>query len=164
MTVALHNRPALACLAAVAALAFTTPALAAGGPDPTTATTTAAAPSARDLHAAQCVTALEASADDLAAQVKAGKEVARKTLLDRLVAGAAFVGEAYLHGDSNEDQARALVDQAAHAQRSLSTAALAARQAACANEGTRLFVTSNALQRAVVKRLAKRRMDRLLGT
>ena len=146
---------ALATLASLACCAITSPALAAGA--------SAAAPSARDLHAAECVAALEASADELAVQVKAGKEAARKPLLDRLVAGAAFVGEAYLHGDSNEDQARALVDQAAQDQRSLSAAALAARQAACAIEGTRLFVNSNALQRAVVKRLARRRMDRLLG-
>ncbi len=123
----------------------------------------AAEPTPRDRHAAQCVAALEASADDLAGQVKSGREAARKPLLDRLVSGAAFVGDTYLHGDSNEDQARVLVDQASEAQRSLSTAELAARQAACANEGARLFAASNALQRAVVKRLAKKRMDRLLG-
>ena len=152
MTVSLHLRYTLA---AVVALAITPAALAAAAPP--------AVPSARDLHAAQCVAALEASADDLAVQVKAGKEAARKPLLDPLVAGAAFVGEAYLHGDSNEAQARALVDQAAQDQRSLGAAELAARQAACANEGTRLFTNSNALQRAVVKRLARRRMDRLLG-
>ncbi|MES2717883.1 MAG: hypothetical protein V4795_19100 [Pseudomonadota bacterium] len=123
----------------------------------------AAEPTPRDRHAAQCVAALEASADDLVRQVKAGKEAARKPLLDRLVAGASFIGEAYLHGNSSEDQARALVDQAAEAQRRLSPAELAARQAACANEGARLFASSNALQRAVVKRVARKRMDRLLG-
>ena len=70
----------------------------------------AADPSPRDRHAAQCVAALEASADDLARQVKAGREAARRPLLDRLTAGAAFVGDSYLHGDSNEGQARVLVD------------------------------------------------------
>ena len=124
----------------------------------------ASEPSARDRHAAQCVAALEASADDLARQVKAGQDTARKPLLDRLVSGAAFVGDSYLHGDSDEGQARDLVDQAAEAQRRLSAAELAARQTACAYEGARLLAASNALQRAVVKRLAKKRMDRLLGS
>ena len=120
-------------------------------------------PTPQDRRAAQCVAALEASADDLVRQVKAGKEAARKPLLDRLTQGAAFVGDSYLHGNANEDQARALVDQAELAQRSLSPAELAARQAACAGEANRLLANSNPLQRAVVKRLARKRMDKLLG-
>ena len=123
----------------------------------------AADPSPRDRHAAQCVAALEASTEDLARQVKAGKESARKPLLDRLVAGAAFVGDSYLHGDSSEGQARVLVDQAEVDQRRLSPAELAARQAACAAEGTKIYNAGNALQRAVLKRLARKRMDKLLG-
>ncbi len=123
----------------------------------------AAEPTPQDRRAAQCVAALEASADDLARQVKAGKEGARKPLLDRLTFGAAFVGDTYLHGAANEAEARALVDQAAAAQRSLAPAELAARQAACAAEGARLLADANVLERAVVKRLARKRMDKLLG-
>lgn len=123
----------------------------------------AAEPTPRDRRAAQCVAALEASADDLVRQVKAGKDTARKPLLDRLTAGAAFVGDSYLHGDSNESQARALVDQAEVEQRRLSAADLAARQASCAAEGTKLYNAGNALERAVIKRLARKRMDKLLG-
>ncbi len=124
----------------------------------------AAEPTPEDRRAAQCVAALEASADELVRQVKAGKETARKPLLDRLTQGAAFVGDSYLHGNANEDQARALVDQAEAAQRSLSPAELAARQTACAGEANRLLANANALQRAVIKRLARKRMDKLLGT
>lgn len=123
----------------------------------------AADPTAQDRRAAQCVAALEASADDLVRQVKAGTDAARKPLLERLTQGAAFVGDTYLHGSANEAQARALVDQAEQAQRGLSPAELAARQAACASEATRLLARSNPLQRAVVKRLARKRMDKLLG-
>ncbi|GCL61000.1 hypothetical protein [Pseudaquabacterium pictum] len=123
----------------------------------------AAEPTPQDRRAAQCVAALEASADDLVRQVKAGKETARKPLLDRLTQGAAFVGDSYLHGNANEDQARALVDQAEAAQRALSPAELAARQTACAGEANRLLANANALQRAVIKRLARKRMDKLLG-
>jgi hypothetical protein len=123
----------------------------------------AAEPSARDRHAAQCVAALEASADDLVRQVKAGQESARAPLMDRLTAGAAFIGDSYLHGDANEARARALVDEAEVAQRRLPAAELAARQSACAAEGARLVAQANALERAVLRRLAKKRMDRLLG-
>lgn len=120
-------------------------------------------PSARDLHSAQCVAALDLQTRDLARQVKAGKEALRPVLLERLVAGAAFVGDAYLHGDSEEGRARALADQAREAQKQLPTAELAARQTACASEGAQLHASGNALQKAVVKRLAKKRMERLLG-
>jgi hypothetical protein len=123
----------------------------------------AADPTPQDRRAAQCVAALEASADDLVRQVKAGTESARKPLLDRLTQGAAFVGDSYLHGAANEQQARALVDQAELDQRKLSPAELAARQTACASEANRLLAKSNALERAVVKRLARKRMDKLLG-
>lgn len=128
-----------------------------------TGSVSAAEPSPRDLHAARCVAALDVNTEDLARQVKAGQEASRRILLDRLVAGAAFVGDSYLHGSSNEKQARALADQAREAQKSLPAPELAARQAACADEGARLYAAGNGLQRAVVKRLAKKRMDRLLG-
>jgi hypothetical protein len=121
-----------------------------------------AEPTARDRHAAKCVAALDASADDLVRQVKAGKDSARKPLLERLTAGASFIGEAYLHGNASESQARALVEQAEAEQRRLSPAELAARQTACASEGARLLASANVLERAVLKRIAKKRMDRLL--
>jgi len=124
----------------------------------------ASEPSPRDLHAAQCVAALEVNTRDLAQQVKSGKEVSRPVLLDRLVSGTAFVGDAYLHGSSDEQQARALANQALETQKSLSAPQLAARQAACADEGAKLFASSNGLQQAVVKRLAKKRMDKLLSS
>ncbi len=123
----------------------------------------AAGPTAQERQAAQCVAALDVNTQDLARQVKAGKDALRRLLLERLQAGAAFVGDSYLHGNSDEDQARALVDQALDAQRSLSAAELAARQTACAAQGAKLLASGNALQRLAVKRLAKKRMERLLG-
>ncbi len=122
-----------------------------------------AAPSPRDLHAAECVAALEVQTHDLATRVKAGDEASRSLLLDRLVAGAAFVGDTYLHGSSDEKQARALANQALESQKSLPPAELTARQSACAAEGTKLYAGSNVLERAVVKRFAKKRMDKLLA-
>jgi hypothetical protein len=123
----------------------------------------AAPPSAHDLHAAQCVAALDVLTRSLAAQVKSGKEDARPALLSWLESGTAFVGEVYLRGQSNEAAARKLADDALEAQKSLSEAQLAERQRACADEGARLLASSNGLERAVVKRLARKRMERLLA-
>jgi len=124
---------------------------------------TAAPPSAQDLHAAQCVAALEVLTKGLAAQVKSGKEEAKPVLLSRLESGTAFVGDVYLRGDSNEAAARKLADDALEAQKSLTDAQLAERQRACADEGAKLLASSNGLERAVVKRLARKRMERLLA-
>ena len=123
----------------------------------------AAPPSAHDRHAAQCVAALEVLTKGLAAQVKSGDEGARPVLLSRLESGTAFVGDVYLRGESDEAAARKLADDALEAQKSLSEAQLAERQRACAEEGARLLASSNGLERAVVKRLAKKRMERLLA-
>jgi hypothetical protein len=119
--------------------------------------------SPRDLHAAECVAALEVNTEDLAKQVKSGKEPVRPVLLARLIAGTAFVGDTYLHGNSDEKQARALANQALEAQKTLAPAELAARQLACAKEGTALYDDSNGLEKVVVKRLAKKRMEKLLS-
>ena len=121
------------------------------------------APSARELHSAQCVAALEVSTESLAEEVKAGREDARPELQRRLEAGTAFVGDAYLHGTTDEKRARALAEDALQAQKSLSAAELAARQQACADEGTRLLSSSNVLEQAVVRHLARKRMHKLLG-
>lgn len=120
-------------------------------------------PSAHDLHAAECVAALDANTHELAQQVKSGDETSRALLQERLVSGTAFVGDTYLHGNSDEHQARALANEAAEAQKRLPVAELAARQATCAAEGAKLYAASNGLQQAVVKRLAKKRMEKLLG-
>ncbi|MDP9044104.1 MAG: hypothetical protein M3O01_04790 [Pseudomonadota bacterium] len=123
----------------------------------------AADPSPRDLHAAQCVAALEVLTESLAEEVKAGNEASRALLMERLVSGTAFVGDSYLHGLTDQQQARALADQALEAQKRLTPQELAARQTACADEGTKIYTQSNGLQQAVVTRFAKRRMAKLLG-
>lgn len=123
----------------------------------------AAEPSPRDLRAAQCVAALDLNTQALARKVKAGNAAAKPQLLDQLIAGAAFMGDSFVHGNHDEDQSRRLADQAREAQKKLSPAELAARQAGCAAEGSKLYASSNVVQRAVVKRLAKKRMDNLLA-
>jgi len=123
----------------------------------------AAAPSKRELHSAECVAALEISTDDLARQVKAGRADLRPLLRQRLDAGAAFIGTAYLSGDRDEARAQALLAAALKAQATLPKAELAALQARCAQEGAQLLADSNFVSRAVVSRLARKRMKTLLG-
>ncbi len=124
----------------------------------------AADPTPADLRAAQCVAALDANTRDLAARVLAGDDKLRPMLMDRLVAGAAFIGDSYLHSSVAEEQAKALTDRAREAQKSLPARALAERQAACADEGSRIYEAGNGLQQMVLKHLARKRMNKLLGT
>ena len=120
------------------------------------------APSARELHAAQCVAALQVDTERLASEVKLGRAESRTVLQRRLEAGVAFIGDAYLHGLNDETMARTLVDHALQAQKGLSADELAALQSSCAVEGEKLVATSNGLERAIVKQVAKRRMTKLL--
>lgn len=121
-----------------------------------------APPSAREWADAQCVAALDAQTEALAQQVKAGQADLKGLLRARLKAGAAFIGRAWLDGERDEDRSHALLDKARAAQRSLSATELAQRQTRCATEGERLLAEANALSRAVVSKLADRRMRKLL--
>lgn len=123
---------------------------------------TVAQSSAREWADAQCVAALDAQTLQLARQVKAGQNDLRRLLRARLRAGAAFIGRAWLDGERDEDHSQAVLEKARAAQRSLPAAELAQRQTRCAAEGERLLGQANALQRAVVSRLADRRMKKLL--
>ncbi len=120
-------------------------------------------PSKSELYTAECVAALEISTDELARQVKAGRADLRPLLRQRLDAGAAFIGTAYLAGDRDEARAQALLAAALKAQAALPKAELAASQARCAQEGARLLAASNFIGRAVVSQLARKRMQKLLG-
>ena len=126
-------------------------------------TSTAAPTSERELHTAQCVAALDLSTRQLAEKVKGGQDELRPLLLVRLKSGAALVGAAYLAGARDEGRSHALLDAALVAQTALPVSELAARQAACDDEGTSLLARTNALEREVVSRVATRRMTRLLS-
>lgn len=130
---------------------------------PALAVATGAAPSKREVHTAACVAALEVNTDDLARQVKAGRKDLQALLLQRLKAGAAFIGTAYLTGDRDEARSQALLAAALKAQAALPKAELSARQLSCAQEGAKLLAASSFIERAVVSRLADKRMKKLLA-
>lgn len=113
---------------------------------------------------AQCVAALDVHTHDLARQIKAGKDTLRALLLNRLLAGAAFIGDSYLRGSADGKQARVLLDQALERQKSVPAAELTTRQNACADEGAKLYLSANVFEQVVVKQLANKRMSKLLAT
>jgi hypothetical protein len=121
------------------------------------------APSERELHAAACVAALEANTDALVKQVKAGREDLRPLLQERMQAGVAFIGTAYLRGERDKARAQALLTDAREAQKALPAAELAARQDACAAEGSQLLASANFIERLVVWRLTGNRMKKVLA-
>ena len=128
-------------------------AMAASGPEPT----------ARELHTADCIAALERRSEDLAQQVKAGQSEQRAALQGTLDAAAAFIGHAYLQGDRDQERLEKLKDAALQAHKTLTGAELATRQNSCTQEGGRLLAEADIIARFVVSRLAARQMKRLLG-
>ncbi len=121
------------------------------------------APSERELHAAHCVATLETHSEDLADKVRAGRADLQPLLLERLESGAAFVGDAYMRGERDEARSKALKNAAHETQQSWSEAERETRQSACAVEGARLLAKANVLGRAVVSKLARNRLKKLLG-
>ena len=99
----------------------------------------------------------------MAVEVRGVREELRPQLLIRLESGAAFIGTAYLRGERDEARSQALLNDAREEQKSISDADLLARQATCAEEGSRLLAETNFIGRAVVVRLAEKRMKKLLG-
>jgi hypothetical protein len=121
------------------------------------------APFPRELHVAACVAALEANADTLVKQVKAGREDLRVQLQARMQDGVAFVGTAYLRGERDKARAQALLAEAREAQKALSAEDLSARQNDCAEEGSKLLASANVFERLVVWRLTGNRMKKVLA-
>jgi hypothetical protein len=120
-------------------------------------------PTARELHTADCIAALEIKSEDLARQVKAGQTDQRPVLQTALDAAAAFIGQAYLQGDRDQERLENLKNSALQAQKSLTASELTARQTSCAQEGARLLTQVDVLSRFVISRLAARQMKRLVG-
>jgi hypothetical protein len=118
----------------------------------------AAGPSAE--HSAACVAALQVEAEALADELRHGRTEIEPELVRRVQQGFAFVGTAYLQG-LRVEEANRLLRAAEQAQQLLPAPELAARQAACRSEGTRLLEKANPLERAFVMKAAQRRVDRL---
>lgn len=111
---------------------------------------------------AQCVAVLKLQSDDLAGQVKAGNEGRKPELLQVLRQGAAFVGDAWLDGTRNEDQAKAKLDQAEEQVRKMEPAKARALRQQCGTEADSMIRQAPGWQRKVIDRFAQSRMDKML--
>lgn len=127
------------------------------------ATATPLAASESELHTVRCVAGLDVNTRELAELVKGGRDQLRPVLLGRLVSGAAFIGRAYLAGERDKVRIRMLLDTALDAQKALPESLLVARQTACNEEGAQLTSDANVIERAVVYRVAEKRMNQLLA-
>lgn len=129
----------------------------------TSASDASASASAREMHSAQCVAALDLSTRRLAVRVKDGQDALRPLLLARLKSGAAFIGAAYVSGERDGSRMKRTLETALEAQKALSESEVVARLAACEGEGAGLLAGANALERAVISRVAAKQMQRLLA-
>jgi hypothetical protein len=109
-------------------------------------------------HSAACVAALQVEAEAMADALRHGQTEVESELVRRVQQGFAFIGTAYLQG-IRDVEANRLLKAAEDAQQLLPATELAARQAACRSEGTRLLEEANPLERAFVMKAAQRRVD-----
>ena len=109
---------------------------------------------------AACTAALMSKAEPLAPRLRAGDPAAHAQLTPMVESAFAFIADAYLQGVG---QARAdeLLKQARQAQASWPAAQLAPLQDDCLKEGTKLLEGSNFLSRALIRKAAQARIERL---
>ena len=120
-----------------------------------------AAPAApTTARCAACVAALKARAEPLAQRLKRGDNSAEVPLMPIVVASYAFVGTVYKQG-VRSPQADELLRRAEQAQASLPPADLARLQDACQLEGEQLLKDANSVERMIVNRAARSRIDKL---
>ena len=83
-------------------------------------------------------------------------------LLAHLEEGPALIGDSYLGGNRDEKQSKAMLEAATEAQKFLSPQELSSLQLGCSKEGRELLAATNAINRVVIKQVAKNRMENLL--
>lgn len=111
-------------------------------------------------RAAACVAALKVRADSLGTRLPREPRV-EPELTTVLEHGFAFIGDAYLNGMRDKARADAMLAQAEKAQKSLTPAQLAERQASCQAEGARLLKDASPFGRMVVSHQARKRVERI---
>lgn len=127
----------------------------------TVAGTALAVPAAAP-HAAACVAALKANESGLAATLKAGAPV-QSELLTVVRSGIAIIGTQYLAG-LREAEARPLLEAAERDFEALPRSAVAARQAACLQEGQALYKNASPIEKNLITSAAQRRIRKLMKT
>jgi len=127
----------------------------------TGALATAASAGPTPERAAACVAALKVRAEMLARQLQSGDTQVQNELTTLTEHGFAFIGDAYLNGHRNEQEAKAKLKAAEEAQSRLSEAQLAQRQASCQAEATKLLADAGFFNRKFVAFAARARVSKL---
>ena len=126
---------------------------------------TGAAPAA--THAtpdemAACVAAMQVQAEEWAAAVRAGDAGLEKTLLAELERASALMGRSYLDGAHDEADAKARLKAARDAQAGWPREQREALRLSCDARANAELAASNFLQRALVQRMARKRLQTML--
>ncbi|HEX6704313.1 MAG TPA: hypothetical protein VF169_06090 [Albitalea sp.] len=131
-----------------AVLALSLSALAAFAAEPTPA------------HSADCVAALKLRAEPLAVRVRRGDAAAEAQLVPIATASFAFIGTVYKQG-LRQPQADEMLRNAEKGLGKLTPAELVKLQDACQAEGDQLMKQANFIERLIVQRAVRNRIERL---
>ena len=112
---------------------------------------------------ANCIAVMEASADELARQVKAGDATREPVLRTELRRGAALIGRTYLDGLHDEHEARARLEAARERQKTWDEARRRNVRNACVRRADAELAAASGVERVVVDRVAERKLQRMLS-
>ncbi|MDE2402487.1 MAG: hypothetical protein KGL90_12555 [Burkholderiales bacterium] len=118
----------------------------------------AAAPSPERV--AECVAALTTEAEPLAKKSRQGDAAADAQLTPLVNSAFSFIASAYKQG-VGQAKADALLAEAKKAQVQMPAQDLSTLQGNCLKEGTLLMANANFIERAIIERAARARIERL---
>lgn len=121
------------------------------------------APALTPDAAAHCVAVIERRSEVLAERVRQGDDVARAALRAEIEHATVLIGEQYLAGSRDEDVARARLERARQEQRAWPEERRAALYRQCNRTAATTLSGANKLERLIVRRLAAKRLDRMLA-
>jgi hypothetical protein len=111
---------------------------------------------------ASCIAVMQANADELARQVKAGDKTQESALYAELVRAGALVGRTYLNGLHDQAEAKARLKAAQERQVAWPEARKANVRQACLKRADAELASASGSQRFMVERIAQVTMQRLL--
>jgi len=112
---------------------------------------------------ANCIAAMESIAEELARQVKAGDATREPELRIELRRGAALIGRTYLDGLHDEHEARARLEAARERQKTWDEARRNSVRKTCRRRADAELAAASGIERAVVDRVAERKLQRMLS-
>jgi hypothetical protein len=122
-----------------------------------------AGPAAATDAAADCVAVIESRAESLVERARNGDGTARTALRAELENAAVLIGDQYIAGARDEDAARARLERSRKVQQSWPEERRAALHRQCSQTAAAMLGSANRLERFFVRRVAAKRMERMLA-